>query len=117
MTYWRKGSKYRNQTVKDNGVLFGSKKEHARYQALKILEQAGQIQNLKAHPRFKLEVAGFAICTYVADAQYEDAGALVVEDVKALDLKTGLIICTPEAKLKHKLFQALYPQYEFRIYA
>lgn len=82
--------------VKDDGHTFDSKREHARYLELKLLERAGEITLLEVHPRIRIVIAGVAIklksdgypngrqLTYVADFRYVDrkTGAVVWEDVK-----------------------------------
>jgi hypothetical protein len=99
-----KPSKYRNQPTEIDGVRFASKKEARRYQDLKLLERAGEIANLVRQPRYPLTVNGLHVCTYVADAQYDEvkSGRTVTEDVKGGSVRTKDFI------IKAKLFQALY---------
>ena len=95
-------SKYRAvPTVVDN-VRFASKKEARRYEELVMLSRANKISHLQLQPGFRLEVKGQLICTYVADFQYLDLGAMhvVTEDVKGVK--------TPVYRLKKKLLKALY---------
>lgn len=100
----RKRPKYNNRiTFAPDGKKFHSARECARYGELKLLERAGQITNLVLQPRFKL-VAGIV---YVADFQYQEKGALVVEDVKGVETQTF--------KLKKKLFKYCYPDLELRL--
>jgi Protein of unknown function (DUF1064) len=94
-------SKYRN--VRTNG--FASKKEAKRYQELKLLEKARKLCDLETQVRYKLEVSGQLICTYIADFVYlhlDDKGGwlMTVEDVKG--------VRTPVYKLKAKLMKAIY---------
>lgn len=112
-------SKWGNKITKLDGYTFKSGKEAARYGTLKLFQQAKQIQKLQIAPRFELKVYGIKVCTYVADFQYETPGKEkpVVEDVKALDTRTGSAIITADARIKHKLFKILYPEYDFQIYA
>lgn len=112
-------AKYGNRKVIIDGYKFDSVKEGARYQCLKLFQVAGQIRNLKVHPRFELDVNGELITIYTADFQYESIGGLrpVVEDVKALNLKKGKPIVSEASNLRHKLFKALFPEYDFQIYA
>lgn len=83
-----------------DGVTFDSKKEAARYQDLKLLLKANQISELELQPKFRLEVNGVKICTYIADFRYKENGKLVTEDVKGVK--------TPAYNLKKKLVKALY---------
>jgi hypothetical protein len=99
----RRGQKYGNQKVVDQGIKFDSKAEHKRWQYLAMLEKAGEIRNLRMQVPFELIPAmpkpsgGKERPThYLADFAYTDkSGAQVVEDVK------GAV--TPEFRLKRKL--------------
>lgn len=100
-------SKYRAKKTEIDGVIFASKAEAKRYQQLKFLLGAKAIYDLKLQPRFTLEVNNTKICTYVPDFQYKDQkGMIWVEDVKGYP--------TRDYKIKAKLFQALYPNLQFR---
>lgn len=105
----RKPNKFGAKKAQAFGTLFDSKKEHERYKELKILEAARQITNVTIHPSFLIQVAGVHICTYIADFSYHENGEIIVEDVKSKPTMTQA------ARLKHKLFRALYPQLELRI--
>lgn len=92
-----------------DGITFASRKEMLRYLELKLMVRAGAIRNLKLQPRFKLEVNGIHVCTYVADFQYEerrgdfggdDYWPAVVEDVKGIPGGTDVY------KLKKNLMRA-----------
>jgi hypothetical protein len=84
-----------------DGILFSSKKEMKRYQDLKLLFHYGKIGSLELQPRFKLEVNGQLICTYVADFRYVDLSSMkiVIEDSKGFK--------TPDYRLKKKLMKAI----------
>lgn len=88
-------------TIVDN-VRFASKREATHYGYLKILEQRGNIRDLQLQPRFRLEIGGQLICTYVADFQYFDVkyNAVMIEDVKGCK--------TPAYNIKKKLMKALH---------
>lgn len=83
MNFGRK-NKFKAVAVTIDGIRFASKKEAARYGALKLLEKAGEIRGLEIHPRFKIRVREEFICTYVGDFRYlnDFSGHSVVEDVK-----------------------------------
>lgn len=85
-----------------DGILFSSKKEMKRYQDLKLLFVYGKIGSLELQPRFKLEVNGQLICTYVADFRYADLFSMkvVIEDAKGFK--------TPAYRLKKKLMKAIH---------
>ena len=97
-------NKYNAQKCQLNGEVFDSKKEAYRWQELRLLEQAGEITNLRRQVKYVLiptqkEVAVVARankppkftervaereCSYVADFVYEEDGQTVVEDAKGV---------------------------------
>ena len=88
-----------------DGIVFHSAKEAARYQELRLLERAGEIESLYLQPRYLLHVGdGLVnpIGAYVADFSYTDArtGEIVVEDVKGFK--------TPLYRWKVKHLRAQY---------
>jgi len=93
-------SKYRAIPVVIDGHRFASKAEGRRYTELRLLEQAGEIDNLELQPRFDLIVAGIDVGTYVADFRYLSPAGVVIEDVKG--------VRTPVYKLKKRLVRALH---------
>lgn len=101
-------SKFRAIKTEVDGITFDSKKEAERYAMLRLRELAGEIQDLKLQPRFPLVVNGVKVCTYVADFEYAERGARVVEDVKSAGTKTRAY------RIKRKLLAALQPEIEVR---
>lgn len=93
-------SKYKAVRTTVNGLEFASQKEARRYQALLILERAGQIRDMELQPRFPCRVNDLLVCTYVADFRYIEDDLSVVEDVKGM--KTDVY------RIKAKLVKALY---------
>lgn len=89
----KKRSKYNNQPVEIDGFKFQSTKEGTRYQALKLLERAGQISDLRMQVSYVLNEAvkyegekrKTPAMKYIADFVYTEVatGQLVVEDVKS----------------------------------
>lgn len=94
-------SKYGNRKVKtSDGLVFDSQKEAQRYGVLKLLERAGEIQDLQRQVRFTLipeqrmpdtlgpkggRRKGMVMekaCTYLADFVYTENGKTIVEDCK-----------------------------------
>lgn len=98
-------SKYgsRKQTV--SGITFDSQKEARRFQELRLLEQAGQISDLRMQVKYQLippqRAPSFEVyksgpnkgrrkpgkllekeCSYIADFVYVQDGETVVEDAK-----------------------------------
>lgn len=86
-------NKYSNKkTVVDN-ITFASKKEAARYEELKLLQEAGEIKDLRLQVKISLHAYDFLMNTgvkvtdYVADFVYrnsdDDLGMMpIVEDAK-----------------------------------
>lgn len=106
-------NKYRNKKVIVDGKKFDSKKEGDRYKELRLLERAGEISNLELQPRFLLQDSfkkngkTYRKIEYVADFKYIKNGKTIVEDVKGIQ--------TDVFKLKHKIFEKVYPDLELRI--
>lgn len=102
-----KRSKYRAKPTTVDGVRFHSLGEARRYQELRLLEKAGEIESLELQPVFVLKaplttgtfrgaaraMAGElpTIGKYIADFKYYDgkAGGWIVEDFKGMDLPLG----------------------------
>lgn len=101
----RKG-KYNAAGERIDGIFFHSKAEGERYLQLKVLQEQGEIENLKLQPPYECIVKNQKITTYRADFKYDvidDRGHIiksVIEDVK------GMI--TDIYKLKKKLVEACY---------
>ena len=91
-------SKYRAHRTKYNGVVYHSRKEAEYAQGLDIQGIVYQSQ-----VRYLLEVNGHKIATYIADFVVDEE----VHEVKGY--------WTPVAKLKWKLFCALYPDLKKRV--
>lgn len=120
-------SKYHAHKVTIDGHTFDSKHEGRRYQELKLLEQAGRIQDLQLQVAYELIPALYEssgevylagakkgkpkppklverACVYVADFVYTENGKTVVEDAKGMK--------TPEYRIKRKL---MYERYNIKI--
>lgn len=105
-------NKYNNAKVKSDGITFDSKKEHAKYNELVMMQKAGIISDLRSQVKFEIipkdgdERAAF----YVADFVYKTSdGKTIVEDVKSAITKKN-----PVYILKRKLFKHIYKEYLFR---
>ena len=95
--------KYRAQRVFEDGYNFPSKREHARYRELKLMEKAGEIRWLHVHPRFDITWPGAMerICVVELDFLYFDRQERPrYEDVKGFD--------TALSKLKRKLLKVAW---------
>lgn len=98
----RTKSKFGNKPTKVSAGTADSKGEAKRFEDLKLLEMAGEIKNLKFHPKYDIEINGVKICSYEADSSYYDMRRFmqVVEDAKG---------CRTEVfKLKKRLMLAIY---------
>ncbi|MGI6579919.1 MAG: DUF1064 domain-containing protein [Saccharofermentanales bacterium] len=104
--------KYNAKKTVIDEITFDSKAEAKRYAELKLLERAGEIKHLKLQPRYLLQESykknGKTIrkIEYVADFEYVDMRSkiVVIEDVKG--------VRTPVYKLKKKIFEYKYPNFE-----
>ena len=102
-------TKYRNKRVTVGDTTYDSKAEARHCENLKLRQKAGDIFDLQLQRRFKLEVKGQLICTYIADATYLDKGGkLHVEDVKGGKGGKDRGTRTPEYRIKCKLMKAIY---------
>lgn len=106
-------NKYRNKKVILDDYVFDSIQESRRYKELKLLLRAGEISDLELQPRFLLQESfkkngkTYRKIEYIADFKYIVNGKTIVEDVKGIQ--------TDVFKLKHKLFEKIYPELELRI--
>lgn len=76
-------SKYNSKRVEYDGIKFHSQKECYRYKVLKMLNENGEIWDLKLQVKFELKVNNELIEKYIADFTYFDKqGNYVVEDTK-----------------------------------
>lgn len=121
MSHWytKPKSKYHNEPVTVDGVTFDSLGEHRRWCFLKLMEQAGEISNLRYHVKYTLFPKGTIDIRrfpdgreielrrydrehwYEADFVYVNKkGEEVVEDFKGYE--------TPEFKEKRVMFKSLY---------
>lgn len=105
----RAKSKYHNRKITRDGVTFDSRKELRRYEELQLLQQAGEIANLRRQVKFvliptqrepsKIGTRGGVKkgrliereCAYIADFVYTENGKIVVEDTKGLRTKDYII--------------------------
>ena len=99
-----KRNKYNAIKVKDDGMTFDSKREHARYLHNKQRLKDGEISDLEIHPVYQILVNDQKICRYTADSQYKNKeGTLIVEDVKS-----PITARTARYRLVKKLMRAVH---------
>lgn len=104
---------YINKKVVVDGIKFDSKKEARRYQALLLMQRAGEISDLELQPKFELvkgvKFSGDArakpAVRYFADFAYTDTatGKRIVEDVKSPVTKEK-----PSYKMKRHMMLAIH---------
>lgn len=109
-------NKFGNKRTVVDGYTFDSKIEAVRYSQLKLLQSAGEISDLKVHPKFEIQASFIDMkgnkhraIQYEADFQYKDKQEnwnIVVEDVKGMRTKEYL--------LKKKLFLFKYKTLIFK---
>lgn len=101
----KRPSKHRNIKVTTEEGVFDSKKEHRRWCDLKLMQQAGEIRDLKRQVDFPMVVNGQLVCTYRADATYVETstGEFIVEDVKSPTTRKE-----PVYRIKAKLAAAIH---------
>jgi hypothetical protein len=92
-------SKYGAIKTEASGIKFHSRREAKRYMDLRMMEEAGEIKDLKRQVVYPIEVNGMKVCEYVADFVYEK-GEIVVEDAKGYR--------TEMFNLKAKLMKAVH---------
>jgi hypothetical protein len=94
-------SKYRAIKTEVDGIVFDSKKEAARYQELKLMQKAGEIDWIELQPTYPIEINGKKVFEYRADFLYRKmTGERILEDVKGV--KTDIY------RLKKKCVEAYY---------
>ena len=109
-------NKYNARKVTADGYTFDSQAEHRRYQDLRLMERAGQIECLEVHPRYVLQNAfeaggkRYRAITMYPDFRYIEAGQTVIEDVKG-----GKATQTATFRLKLKLFMWQHRDVDFRL--
>ena len=92
-------SKYKAKKTIVDGIEFDSRKEARRWSELRLLEAAGEIEDLRRQVKFvllpkQLDERGKVAereCVYVADFVYRENGATVVEDTKGVRTKDYII--------------------------
>jgi hypothetical protein len=88
---------------------WATEKQRARFEVLKIFEEAGEIGNLLIFSKCQLSINGISIGNLEAQFEYTDrsTGKWVVEFIKQKEDPQVL-------SLKKKIFKALYREVELR---
>jgi hypothetical protein len=107
-----------------DGIEFASGKERDRYIQLRLLEYAGEIENLEMQPQFTLQAefkdphSGKKVdaITYRADFRFCEKGKVIIEEVKGAN-KRGKALMTEASRLRFKMAQYQNQDMEFRLIA
>ena len=103
-----KTNKYKNQKMEYDGILWDSKKEMSWYIKFKLMEKAGEIEDLQRQKEyiiiepFKVGNKKYRKTSYYADFYYKKNGIEHIIDIKSEATKT------PVYKLKKKLMAYKY---------
>lgn len=108
-------SKYNAKKCEIDGITFDSLSEGRRYEELKLLKAAGEINHLDTHEEFILQPAAvrrgkkIRAIIYEADFTYFDTvtKTWVAEDVKGFE--------TEAWRLKKRMFEFWCDHYELRV--
>lgn len=106
-----KRSKYGNKKTIANGRVFDSGHEARRYTELELLQAAGEIRNLQRQVPYDMIVDGHHICTYIADAVYEqrwENDDLIQWVTVVEDSKSKITRKKPDYRIKAKLMAACH---------
>lgn len=109
-TPFRRRNKYGAIKTKVDGVMFDSRLESQWYTYLKTLGTYDLISDLELQKEFLLTVNGKQIGIYIADYFFFDKKKQKWTVGDAKGVKTDVF------KLKWRLCQALYPDFEYQIY-
>lgn len=104
----RRWGKYNAKKTWADNVLFDSKLEAGIYEQLKMLQQAGELSDLELQREFVINVNQKQVCIYIADFVFKVRDKTIIADAKG--------VLTDVFKLKWKLMQAVYPEYDYRIF-
>lgn len=107
---WRSKNKFNAKKTWIDSIRFDSQMEANHYQDLKLLEAAGIIAELEIQKELVLTVNGHQICIYIADFFFKNLenDRWTVGETKGKE--------TDAFRLKWKLSQALYPNYDYRLF-
>jgi len=99
----RRRNKYGNKKAVVGGIKYDSKKESKNGAALKERLRKGEIRDLEFQKTIRLEVNGYLVCKYIADAVYYENDVYVIEDTKS-----AFTAKLPVYRIKKKLVKAIY---------
>ena len=86
----KKRPKYGNKKIELDGYKFDSLKEGRRYQELSLMLKAGDIWDLRIHPRYEFRINGVFVGSYKPDFTYRrrQSFEVIAEDVKSVATRT-----------------------------
>ena len=100
---WARGNKFGAVATEVDGLRFDSKAEAKRWGHLQMMQRAGLISDLERQVKYRLEVNGQLVCSYIADFRYREGDRTVVEDVKSVITRKE-----PSYRIKAKLMRAVH---------
>ena len=108
-----RGNKYNAVKVETSLGTADSRKEGKRLGELAMMEAAGQISALRAHPQYELKAwsptGPKVIGKYTADAEYVEDGTTITEDVKST-----ATAARADYRLRKRIFMANNPHITHR---
>ena len=107
---WFRSNKFNAKRTQVDNIWFDSGLEAGHYEELKLLLAAGIIEGLELQYPLTLTVNDHQICTYYADFKF----TVVETDQETIGESKGKVL--PDFSLKWKLAQALYPQFDYRLW-
>lgn len=100
--------KYNNSTCTVDGITFHSRREADYYGQLKLEKKGKLIKDFERQVKYNLEVNGNKICGHIVDFLVTlPCGKKEVREVKGF--------ATDVWDLKRKLFEALFPEIEYKV--
>jgi hypothetical protein len=119
MYHANRSSKYRNIKKTVDGKQFDSAKEADRYNYLKLLQLAGEIQSFEHHKKYVLlESFTNARGVHRSPITYTPDFVITRKDgsLYAEDIKGSKNIITDLFSVKQKLFEKRYPDIEIKLF-
>lgn len=105
MAWSKKQNKFGNKKCEWGGIKFDSQRERDVFMQYRLLEDAGKITRLEAHPAYRITINGVKIGKYTPDFQFRELdGRLRVFDVKSKPTAATAIF-----RFKKRCVEALYP--------
>lgn len=102
---WRKQNKFGNIKCEWEGIKFDSQRERDVFVQYRMLEKAGKITHLEAHPVYRMTINGTKIGKYTPDFQFRELDG----KLRVFDVKSKITAATAIFRFKKRCVEALYP--------